>query len=155
MATHARLSAHGRSLPALEQGKAICNPERHDQFRSAPPPALSSARYARVYLEVLEVGARDSTQRPARSHEGREFYGSSAMHRCGTRSADSLRWRSRQTLAQNARTFALLNVALHDLVVTLVETKYHYHFWRPETAIRRRRDGRQPAHTSRTPTSYR
>jgi hypothetical protein len=40
-----------------------------------------------------------------------------------------------QSLAQNARTFALLNVALHDLAVTLVETKYHYHFWRPETAI--------------------
>jgi hypothetical protein len=42
---------------------------------------------------------------------------------------------SRQTLLENARTFALMNLALHDLTVALVETKYHYHSWRPETAI--------------------
>ena len=54
---------------------------------------------------------------------------------CGTRSRASSRRRERQTLAENARTFALLNLALNDLTIALVETKYHYHFWRPETAI--------------------
>ena len=57
------------------------------------------------------------------------------MPACGIQSRASWRGQSRQTLAQNARTFALLNLALHDLAVALVETKYYYHFWRPETAI--------------------
>jgi hypothetical protein len=28
-----------------------------------------------------------------------------------------------------------MNLALHDVTIALLETKYHYHFWRPETAI--------------------
>ena len=39
------------------------------------------------------------------------------------------------SLSQNARTFALLNMALSDAAVAVLETKYHYNFWRPETAI--------------------
>ena len=105
------------------------------QFRSAPPPALSSARYARVYQEVLEVGARDSTQRPPDRTKVAKFYAEFGDAPLWNQVGRQLAVAHRQTLAQNARTFALLNVALHDLVVTLVETKYHYHFWRPETAI--------------------
>ena len=37
---------------------------RADQFRSDPPPALTSSRYTRDYKEVKEVGGRDSTERP-------------------------------------------------------------------------------------------
>ena len=40
-----------------------------------------------------------------------------------------------RSLADNARTFALLNMALHDAGVAVMDTKYHYRFWRPETAI--------------------
>jgi hypothetical protein len=105
------------------------------QFRSAPPPALSSARYARVYQEVLEVGARDSTQRPPDRTKVAKFYAEFGDAPLWNQVGRQLAVADRQTLAQNARTFALLNVALHDLVVTLVETKYYYHFWRPETAI--------------------
>jgi hypothetical protein len=39
-------------------------------------------------------------------------------------------------LSENARALALLNVAIHDSLVTVMETKYHYRLWRPETAIR-------------------
>jgi membrane-associated phospholipid phosphatase len=39
------------------------------------------------------------------------------------------------SLARNARTLALLNMALSDGGVAVMETKYHYNFWRPETAI--------------------
>ncbi|HEY1577585.1 MAG TPA: vanadium-dependent haloperoxidase, partial [Terracidiphilus sp.] len=39
------------------------------------------------------------------------------------------------SLSENARTLALLNMALSDALVTVMETKYHYVFWRPETAI--------------------
>jgi hypothetical protein len=40
------------------------------------------------------------------------------------------------SLSQNARLFALLNMAISDGLVAVMETKYHYAFWRPETAIR-------------------
>ena len=41
----------------------------------------------------------------------------------------------RRSLVENARTFALLNMALSDAGVAVMDTKYHYNFWRPETAI--------------------
>ena len=37
---------------------------------------------------------------------------------------------------QNARLFALLNMGLADGYVASAHTKYHYRFWRPETAVR-------------------
>jgi hypothetical protein len=39
------------------------------------------------------------------------------------------------SLSENARALALLNVAISDSLVSVMETKYHYTFWRPETAI--------------------
>ncbi len=40
------------------------------------------------------------------------------------------------TLAENARLFALLNMALADAGVACWDCKYHYDFWRPVQAIR-------------------
>ena len=63
---------------------------------------------------------------------------------CTRRSGDAILWNpiARQlaaarhsSLTQNARTFALLNMALSDAAVAVLETKYHYNVWRPETAI--------------------
>jgi hypothetical protein len=106
-----------------------------DQFRSPPPPALESARYARAYREVLVTGARDSTQRPPDRTVVAQFYAVFGDAGLWNPVARQLAQARRQTLTQNARTFALMNLALHDLTVALVESKYHYHFWRPETAI--------------------
>jgi len=39
-------------------------------------------------------------------------------------------------LWDNARLFGLLNVALADGYIAMVDTKSHYNFWRPITAIR-------------------
>ena len=40
------------------------------------------------------------------------------------------------TLADNARLFAMLYVALGDAAIASVESKYYYGFWRPITAVR-------------------
>jgi hypothetical protein len=106
-----------------------------EQFRSPPPPELTSASYARAYNEVLVTGARDSSRRPPDRTQVAQFYATFGDAGLWNPVARQLAQARGQTLAQNARTFALLNLALHDLTVTLVETKYHYHFWRPETAI--------------------
>ncbi len=108
---------------------------RAEQFRSPPPPALNSARYARAYHEVMVNGARDSTQRPPDRTLVAQVYAVFGDAGLWNPVARQLAQARRQTLTQNARTFALMNLALHDLTVTLVDTKYHYHFWRPETAI--------------------
>jgi hypothetical protein len=115
-----------------------------EQFRSAPPPDLRGPRYARVYQEVLEFGARDSTRRPPDRTKVAQFYAEFGDAPLWNQVGRQLAVNHHQTLAQNARTFALMNLALHDLVITLVETKYHYRFWRPETAIPRAAEDGNP-----------
>ena len=105
------------------------------QFRLPPPPALGSTRYARAYTEVMEKGAHDSAQRPPDRTLVAQFYETFGDAGLWNPVARQLARASRQTLSENARTFALMNLALHDLTIALVETKYYYHFWRPETAI--------------------
>jgi hypothetical protein len=39
-------------------------------------------------------------------------------------------------MSENARALALVNMAISDAQASVFETKYHYNFWRPETAIR-------------------
>lgn len=105
------------------------------QFRLPPPPSLGSPRYVRAFEEVLEKGARDSTQRPPDRTLVAQFYETFGDAGLWNPVARQLARAGRHPLTENARIFALMNLALHDLTVALVETKYHYHFWRPETAI--------------------
>jgi hypothetical protein len=42
----------------------------------------------------------------------------------------------RLSLAENARLFALLNMAIADGAIAVFEAKYFYNLWRPVTAIR-------------------
>ena len=110
--------------------------ESNAQFRAAPPPALSSPDYARDYAEVRRVGARDSTDRPAdRANVARLFAALSAAGAWNT-VARQLAEAAGTSLTENARVLALLNMAISDGLTSSMETKYHYTFWRPETAIR-------------------
>ncbi|HEX6396843.1 MAG TPA: vanadium-dependent haloperoxidase [Steroidobacteraceae bacterium] len=109
--------------------------QRVKSFRSPPPPALHSARYARAYAEVKEKGARNSAQRPADRTTVARFYEALGDAALWNPIARQLAVEARQTLAENAHALALMNVGLHDLTIALLETKYHYRFWRPETAI--------------------
>ena len=107
-----------------------------DQFRLPPPPLISSARYARDYNEVKEVGGLNSTNRsPDRSDVARFFAAISGVGLWNP-VARELSLEQRQSLSQNARALALLNIALSDGSVAAFDTKYHYNSWRPETAIR-------------------
>ncbi len=54
-------------------------------------------------------------------------------------------------LWQNARLFALMNMALADGYVASAHTKYHYAYWRPETAVQLADDDGN-AHTAGDPT---
>lgn len=108
---------------------------RADQFRSDPPPALTGNRYARDYKEVNDVGGRDSTERPQNRANVVRLYAALSDAVLWNPIASQLAVAHRRSLAENARMLALLNMALSDAGVAVMDTKYHYNIWRPETAI--------------------
>jgi hypothetical protein len=103
-----------------------------DAVRPAPPPALSSARWAKDFEEIKRIGARTSKERtPEQSLMAR--------YRITPNMTPSLRLIAdapNRALVQNARMFALLAMVGDDTNVATGEAKMHYNFWRPITAIR-------------------
>lgn len=112
---------------------------RADQFRSDRPPRLTSRRYATDYEEVRRVGASESTERDPAMARIAEFYAvlsdAPLWNAIARQIARQMAGTSRGSVADSARALALLNMALSDGGVAVLESKYHYDFWRPETAI--------------------
>jgi hypothetical protein len=106
------------------------------QFRSDPPPSLTSREYTKDYAEVLAVGASDSTARPTDRAAVARLYAALSAVGAWNPVARALATAHPGTLTDHARALALLNLAMSDGLATSIETKYHYTFWRPETAIR-------------------
>jgi len=107
-----------------------------DQFRAAPPPALTSRRYTRDYLEVQRVGGIGSTSRPQDRADVARLYAVTGPVAVWNSAASQVAIAQGRSMSENARAFALLNMAISDAQAAVFETKYHYNFWRPETAIR-------------------
>ena len=105
------------------------------QFRNEGPPTLSSAEYAVDYNEVRSVGALNSTTRTADQTEAAFFWMPNIQIMCNdiARLAAAAKQNS---LTDNARLFALLNLAGADTAIAVMDTKYTYNFWRPREAIR-------------------
>ena len=106
------------------------------QFRVDPPPALSSPEYARDYNEVLSVGSSTSTARPQDRADAARVYAALSAVGAWNRAAEQLAAGEPLSLSEHARILAVLNMALSDGLASSMESKYHYRFWRPETAIR-------------------
>lgn len=108
---------------------------RADQFRSDPPPLLTSDRYTRSFKEVKEVGVRDTTERPQDRADVVRLYEVLSDAALWNPIATQMAADQGFSQVQIARIFALLNMALSDGGVAVMDTKYHYNFWRPETSI--------------------
>jgi len=104
-------------------------------FLLPPPPELTSNEYAKTYNEVKSVGAANSTERPQDRADVAVFYAGSSPTFVFNQVARQLAQQEGGSLSQNARAFALLNMAISDSLVASFFNKYHYNFWRPETAI--------------------
>ena len=110
--------------------------DRSSQFRPGPPYPVTSRKYAADLNEIKALGGDGVTTPSARTPEQTEialFWVESSP----------LQWnRIARTVSAGhgpwaqARLFALLNMALADGYVSSFETKYHYDYWRPVTAIR-------------------
>jgi PAP2 superfamily len=111
-----------------------------DQFRPASPPELTSSAYARSLNEVRLLGATLSTVRTRDQTDIAWFWadGEGTVTPPGhwNRIAQTVARSRGNSLQENARLFALLNLAMADAAVLCWDCKYHYGFWRPVTAIR-------------------
>ena len=107
------------------------------RFAPDPPPALTSSRYARDYNELKRVGSvtSDLTERPQDRADVARFYAAASPSFVFNLAARQVAIAEGSSLSQNARTLALVNMATNDSLVASFWTKYHYTFWRPETAI--------------------
>ena len=101
-------------------------------LRPAPPPAITSPIWARDYEEVRRLGAKASTERTLQQTL-------IARYRQAFDLTPSLRLAADapgRSPVQNARMFALYQMAFDDSAVAMIAAKFHYNYWRPITAIR-------------------
>jgi hypothetical protein len=115
-----------------------------NQFRPAPPPALTSDTYTDSFNEVKSLGMAGSTTRTADQTVVARFWGA-PIQNYWNEIAQTAALAHGTTLAQNARLFALLDLTLADSVIAFYDAKYAYHFWRPITAIRAAANDGNPA----------
>jgi hypothetical protein len=109
--------------------------KRPSQFRLPPPFALSSPEYAADLNEVKTMGSLSGSSRSSDQSEFALFWALNTPL-AWNRIASQVSTARRLSLAENARLFALLNVALSDALIACWDGKYRYIFWRPITAIR-------------------
>jgi hypothetical protein len=126
-------------IPAFRPGLGHVAPfgiESAHRFRIDPPPALHSRAYARDFHEVKKVGGLRSRDRTQKLTDIAHFYAATDADGIYHPVARQISVVQGKTLSENARIFALLSMAIWDGVVVCFESKYHYNFWRPVTAIR-------------------
>jgi hypothetical protein len=109
------------------------------QYLPAPPPVLTSERYAQDFEEVKQIGSATSSTRTAEQTQLAQLFASvttSTVHwpLWNHVARDTVR-AQRLSLIETARVFALLNVSIHDGLQTSHTSKFIYGGWRPITAI--------------------
>jgi PAP2 superfamily len=105
-------------------------------FLLGAPPALTSNEYAKAYNEVMTVGSLNSTERPPDRTMVTQFYAVTGPNVVFDSAARQIATAKGLSMSENARALALINMAINDSLIASFLNKYHYNFWRPETAIR-------------------
>jgi len=104
------------------------------QFRSVPPPALTSDTWTRDYNEVKAAGSRASTTRTPEQTATAQFYAPPSFTQFVASIVENAP--APTSVAGSARYHALLYAILVDAAIAHFDSKYTYNFWRPITAIR-------------------
>ena len=105
-----------------------------DQFRPAGPPALDSARWARDYNEVKEIGSSTSTTRTAEQTLAARFWAEPAVQQAHAALRKFVHDHALDIVGAS-RLMAMVSVTYADALIACFDAKYHYAFWRPITAI--------------------
>ncbi|MGZ4224463.1 MAG: vanadium-dependent haloperoxidase [Solirubrobacteraceae bacterium] len=105
------------------------------QFRADPPPDLQSRGYARDLNETKDYGALNSTVRTPAQTATAYFWNASAMSQYNQALRD-LATEHGMDAIDTVRLLAMGNMVPADAAIACFDSKYHYLFWRPYTAIR-------------------
>jgi hypothetical protein len=111
---------------------------------SHPPNPLSSDAYAEDFAEVKRLGSINSTARTADQTEAAIFWqdhGPALWNRV----LRALSTRQGLDTAENARLYAMANLAAADGAIGCWHSKYRWNFWRPMMAIREAATDGNPA----------
>jgi hypothetical protein len=104
------------------------------RFRAPPPPELTSDRYTTDFNEVKAMGALFGSTRAPYQTDIAYFW----LDNFGVQLNGGIRNFAKLNLWRNgdkARLYALANLAAADALITAWDSKKHYNFWRPVTAI--------------------
>jgi PAP2 superfamily protein len=107
------------------------------QFRPGPPYAVNKKKYTADFNEVKSLGGDGITTPSARTADQTEialFWWESSPLKWN-RIARAVSVDTGLDLWENARLFGLLNLALADGYIAMADSKNHYNYWRPVTAI--------------------
>jgi hypothetical protein len=119
-------------------------------FLPPAPPTLNSLAYATAYEEVKILGALNSPIRTPDQTQLAFFWGYDAQPglcapiRLYNQIAEVIAQQQGNTEVDNARFFALVNIAMADGGIVCWDAKYLYDFWRPIAAIRENDPGTGP-----------
>jgi len=113
-----------------------------ENFLADEPPALDSARYAQDFNDVKEKGRLSGGTRTPEETTIGLFWAYDGAQQLGTpprfynQIIRVIAIDNNNTLAQNARLFALVNMAMADAGIQCWYSKYSYNLWRPVLGIR-------------------
>lgn len=122
-----------------------------EMLRTDGPNALTSAAYAEDFNEIKEIGSLYSTTRTADQTEAAIFWQDNNPPALWNRVFQTLAASQNLDIVENARLFAMENLAAADALVGCWNDKYYWQFWRPITAIREADTDGNPA-TEADPT---
>jgi membrane-associated phospholipid phosphatase len=111
-------------------------------FLPPPPPPMNSPEYTAAFNQVESLGAVNSTTRTPEETQIGLFWAYDLPGVMGPppihydQIAEEIALQQHNTFDQNARMFALANIAMADAGIVAWDTKYTDNFWRPVTAIR-------------------
>lgn len=107
--------------------------ESVSQFRAEGPPDLTSYDYAREVNEVKSLGSAASVTRTAEQTDLARFH-TEPPPRFWTRNMRRFASDGRSVL-EHARLMAMLWIAQADATLACFDSKYHFNYWRPTSAI--------------------
>ena len=104
------------------------------QFRSAGPNAVTSDAYTQEYNEVKAFGSATGSARTPAQEALAQFYFTNPFEMFN-RAFRTLAAERGLTIVEQARLFAMLDLAVADSLINCSNDKVYWGFWRPITAI--------------------
>jgi hypothetical protein len=119
-------------LPLAGRDPVRAEPSEPVQTRTAAP--ITSDTYANALAQVRSLGQDNSMTRSPDLTQIGQFW-SAPIQNYWNEIAQTASLAHHDSVADDARLFALLNTSFADDVIAFYDAKYTYRFWRPVTAI--------------------